>query len=97
MKPASTPKQISQAFSKLRIDVRVDELGRLCILFGPPLLTGTWVGSETRQVGTKPAESDKKRHVPALVLFVATSSHLFDCRSHASESPLLTDSDDSTR
>ncbi|KAF7677608.1 hypothetical protein GT037_004467 [Alternaria burnsii] len=97
MKPASTPNQISRAFSKPRVDAPVDELGRLCILFGLPLLTGAWVGSETRQVGTKPAESDKKRHVPALVLFVATSSHLFDSRSHASESQLLTESGDSTK
>jgi hypothetical protein len=78
MKRASTPKQMSRLHFKPKIDVHVTELGYFSIVFGPPLLTAACVGSELRQVDTKPGESDKKRHVAPLVLFVATTSHLVD-------------------
>jgi len=81
---ASPPNQTSRTSFKARLDVPDNALGNFDTVFGPPLLAGVCVGSEMRQAGDKPAERDKKRHLSAHVLFVATSSRLFHLRSHAS-------------
>jgi hypothetical protein len=82
---ASTPNQTSRTSFKARLDVPDNALGDFDTVFGPLLPASVCVGSEMRQAGDKPAERDKKRHLSAHVLFVATSSRLFDLRSHASK------------